>query len=297
MIHRPALFVGVSLAAAGAVMLAGLGNVAARDAIPQALQLWPVALIALGVGLLVRRTPAAIAGLVVAATLSGAFVGGAVVAAPNVGAICTADTRTPDVTRRGAFSGPATVDLEIGCGELVVSTADGSAWALDTLATAGVGVDVVAGADRLVVRSGHIGWGGRRHGSSDAWRLTLPTDMAIDLAVEVNAGRGRLDLAGAQVRDLGLDVHFGSATVVLPATTDLRGEMEVAGGSLTICVPDGLGVRIRGDVEFGDATFNGLVRADGAWESPDFATARYTADLDVTARAASVVVNPAGGCS
>lgn len=84
MIHRTALFVGVSLAAAGTVMLVGLSDTLAGDAISQALRLWPLAIIALGIGLLLRRTRLAVVGTLVAATLAGLVVGGAVVAAPNV---------------------------------------------------------------------------------------------------------------------------------------------------------------------------------------------------------------------
>jgi len=70
----------------------------------------------------------------------------------------------------------------------------------------------------------------------------------------------------------------------------------VAAGAIEICVPPDLGVRIQGDAEFGDTTFNGLVRVDDAWETPGRSTAANQADLSVSAQAGSVVVNPAGGC-
>ena len=128
MIHRKALFVGVSLAAAGTVMLIGLGDTAAGDAITQALRLWPLAIVALGVGLLVRRTRFAVAGTLVAASLAGLVVGGAVVAAPNADSVCEDSDAAWQSTRAGTFVSPSTVSLSLACAELQVTTVDGSAW-------------------------------------------------------------------------------------------------------------------------------------------------------------------------
>ncbi len=130
MIHRTALFVGVSLAAAGIVMLVGTNDAVAGEAITQALRLWPLAIVALGVGLLLRRTPLAIAGTLVAALLLGSVVGGAVVAAPDLGSgLCLdRDGATAAPTRDGSFAGQAVVELSSACGDVTVTTADGTAW-------------------------------------------------------------------------------------------------------------------------------------------------------------------------
>lgn len=315
-IHRTALFVGAFLAAAGSVMLVGLGDATASDAIGQAVRLWPVALIALGIALLLRRSQAALVGIIAAATLTGIVAGGAAVAAPRIGSFCSTDDAAPTETRRGTFDGPSTVDLAIDCGDVVITTTDGVEWRLDTRTLRTGGPTVIEESNRLVVRSAN-GWHGGPLLDPDGWRLALPTGVLVDLAVEVNAGVGRLDLAGARlgaltvdvsageadldlgsasVERLDLAVHAGSGTVLLPERGILTGNLEVSAGSLTICVPDGLGVRIHGDVEFGDATFNGLIRAGEAWESPTFSTARHRAELTISARAGSVVVDPAGGC-
>lgn len=87
-INRAALFVGVSLVTAGTMMLIGLGDAATMDPIEGALQLWPLALIALGAGLLVRQTPYALIGGIAAATVTGLLFGGAVVASENAHDLC-----------------------------------------------------------------------------------------------------------------------------------------------------------------------------------------------------------------
>jgi len=315
-IHRTALFVGAFLAAAGTVMLVGLGDAAASGAVGQAVRLWPIALIALGVALLLRRSQAALVGILAAATLSGIVAGGAAVAAPRIGSFCSADEPGAIETRRGTFDGRSTVDLAIDCGDMVVTTIDGVDWRLDTRTLRAGGPTVIEEPNRLVVRSAGE-WHGGPLVDPDDWQLALPTGVLVDLAADINAGNGRLHLAGARLGTLTVDVsageadldlgsavveridlavRAGSATVLLPERGTLTGHLEVSAGSLTICIPDGLGVRIHGDVEFGDATFNGLIRAGEAWESPTFSTARHQAELTVSARAGSVVVDPAGGC-
>jgi hypothetical protein len=316
MIHRTALFAGVALAAAGTVMLIGVNDTTAGDAILSALRLWPLALVALGVALLARRTRFAVAGTLVAALLAGVLIGGAAVAAPELPSICHDRDAVSIPTRSGTFDGPATVELDLGCGDLDVSTIDGNDWRLDTLDLGGRSAVVESGPDALVVRTDDDdlrGFG--RQG--DAWQLALPRAMAFDLDAEVNAGRGRLDLAGATigvlelevnagetrldlgtttVNSLDIDVNAGSATVLLPVASDLVGDLDVSAGAIEICAPAGLGLRIQGDADFGRTQFNGLVRVGDAWETPDLSTATHLAELSVSAQAGSVVVNPAGGC-
>ncbi|MEO5885803.1 MAG: hypothetical protein ABIQ58_09850 [Candidatus Limnocylindrales bacterium] len=317
MIHRTALFVGVTLAAAGTVMLVGATDTAAGDAITQALRLWPLAIVALGVGLIVRRTRFAVVGTLVAATLAGLVVGGVVVAAPNADSFCENGDGASKSTRNGSLLSPATVKLSLACGEVQVTTVKGSAWELRSRDLGGRSAVVTETSERLEIRSDADRWdtGFGPHG--DVWQLALPTDATIDLDAEVNAGRGRFDLAGATIGSLAIElnagearldlgastvntldvkVNAGSATVLLPARSDLNGELDVTVGAIEICAPAGLGIRIHGDAEFGSTEFNGLLRVADAWETPNLSTAPYLAELSVSAQAGSVVVNPAGGC-
>jgi hypothetical protein len=317
MIHRTALFVGVALAAAGTVMLVGASDALTDEAILQALRLWPLAIVALGVALLLRRTQLAIAGTLVAATLAGVVVGGAVVAAPDLGSFCTDRDGAAAPVRQGSFAGPATVELSSACGDVHVTTNDGSAWELRAHDLGERSAVVTETSDGLAVRSETERWRSGFDHDGDDWQLALPTGVVLDLDAEINAGRGRFDLVGAALDTIGLDVNAGdarldltgatansidvevnagSATVLLPASSDLGGTLDVAAGSIEICAPAGLGLRIRGDAEFGSTEFNGLVRVAGAWETPDLSTATHVAELSVSAQAGSVVVNPAGGC-
>lgn len=316
MIHRKALFVGAFLAAAGIVMLAG-ANATVESVIAEVLRLWPLAIIAIGVGLLLRRTRFALVGTLVAAIIPGLLLGGVVVAAPNMATICDQREAGQITTQDGDFVGRADIDLALACGELTVTTVPGTSWSFGSVDLDGAPARLVATSDHLTVtsRDDHWRYGVDRDG--DDWRLALPTGVPMDIDAQLSAGRGRFDLAGARIGDLwvevnagdlrldlttatvdrlDVEVNAGKASVRLPAGADVTGDLSVAAGSLELCVPTDLGVRIHGDVVLGGATYNGLVRVGDAWETPGYSSMTNRADLSVTASAGSVVVDPQGGC-
>lgn len=320
MINGKALFVGVFLAAAGTVMLVGQGDAVARDAIASALRLWPLAVIAIGAGLILRRTRLNLAGAVVAALVPGLLFGGVVVAAPDpdFASICTERSGEATTTRSGSFTGDAEVDLDFSCGEIRVTTIPGTSWDFQARDQGDRTASVVSRPDRLAIQvpDGRAGSGWDREG--DAWAVRLPADTLLDITADISAGRGRLDLAGARLGTLALDVSAGdarvdlsnatlsrldlvvgagAATVLLPDATSFRGDLSVSAGAIELCIPAGLGVRILDEVALGSTTFNGLIRANDAWETPGYATATHRAELMVSVSAGSVDVNPEGGCT
>ena len=110
-VRRRFLYLGVFLVAVGGVTLAAQGDIFGSDAAAQALRLWPVALIALGAGLLLHRTRFGLAGGLVAAAMPGLLLGGALVAAQRLVPECGGVAPGSVVSRQGTFDGPATVDL------------------------------------------------------------------------------------------------------------------------------------------------------------------------------------------
>ncbi len=151
----------------------------------------------------------------------------------------------------------------------------------------------------------------------DTWLVSLPTAHSLDLDAEVSAGKGRFDLSGAQLGRLdlavnageahvdltgatvgrvSLDVNAGAGWLQLPATGDLRGDLSVNAGKLSVCAPDGVGLRVRGDASLGSIDHGGLIRNGGGWESPGYAFAPYHADLAVSANLGTIDINPEGGC-
>ena len=197
-VRRGSLYTGVFLLATGGVVLLAQAGAIDSEAVTRALSLWPLAIIAIGIGLILRRTRIGLAGGMVAAAMPGLLFGGMIVAVPDLPDVagwsgpCGGASRTEAVTERhGSFGAAARVDLSLACGELIVTS-------------------------------------------------------------------------GA--------------------------------GSLRVCAPADLGLRVRGESSLGSTTYIGLVRVGDAWESPDYTTKPFHADLTVEANVGSVVINPEGGC-
>lgn len=318
-IRRGSLYTGAFLLAAGAVTLAAAAGAVNREAVADIVGvLWPLAVIAVGAGLVLRRSRAALAGGLVAAVLPGLALGASVVATPPVSVPCTdgaAPVRATE-TRDGSFGSTAAVNLTLSCGELSVTTQPGSGWRLDTRDGVNRRTDIEAGVDHLVVGSdrGSGRWGSRT--GRVEWDVTLPTTTAIDLTTELSAGRGRLDLAGAHLgvldmsvnagelhvdltdatlERIALDVNAGSAGIVLPAAS-FEGDLNANAGALEVCAPAGLGLRVRSTEALGSIDLTGLVQRGGTWETPGYDTTPFRADLAIEASVGSVTINPLGGC-
>ena len=272
MINRTALFVGAFVATAGIVMLVGTGNATVEGLITEALRLWPLAIIAIGVGLLLRRTRFVLVGTLVAAIIPGLLLGGVVVAAPDMTSWCDDPASGPVIAQDGTFRGAATVELDLACGDLTVGTTPGTAWRVSTIDLADDAARVVAEDDHLTVTSfpddRKVDWGR----DADDWDIALPTSVPLSIRAQANAGRAELDLAGARISDLDVEVNAGAArldltsatvdrlevtvhadgaSVRLPSSGVLSGDLEVAAGSLALCGPESLGLRITGDVVLG----------------------------------------------
>ena len=322
-VRRGLLYTGVFLLATGGVVLLAQAGAIDSEAVTRALSLWPLAIIAIGIGLMVRRTRAGLAGGLIAAAMPGLLFGGMIVAVPDLSdfegwsGTCGGASRTEPVTERhGSFGAAAKVDLSLACGELVLTTGDGSTWQFDAAKGRRDGAVVSDSTDRLSIRSADRPRSFSSLDRGEDWRLRLPTGTLLDLRAEISAGEARLDLAGARIGNLDLalnagkarldaagatvsrldvEVNAGAATVLLPGS-DVTGALAVNAGSLKVCAPAGLGLHVRGEASLGSTTFNGLVRVGDAWESPDYATKPFHADLTVEANVGSVVINPEGGC-
>jgi hypothetical protein len=316
-VNRRLLYWGVFFVALGAVVLVAQAHDVDGADIAAVLRVWPVLVIALGVGLLLRRTRFDVAGGVLASAMPGLLLGGLIVAAPQVGPDCNGDRPANGTSQQGTFDGVASVDVRLTCGDLTVTTAPGAGWQLESGSGTGAAAVVDVSSRRLSVASAvqERPFGFVR--GSDVWRLSLPVAFPLDLAAEVNAGRGEFDLAGARLRNVSLAVNAGkaqvdlagttlahlsfnvnaaSASLNLPAGQDLGAEITVNAGAILICAPGELGLRIHSEGVLASTTFNGLAHSGDTWESPGYSMAEHHADVNVAANVASVDVNPLGGC-
>lgn len=319
-LNRGLLFWGLALITAGATALAVQQGYFDRDVVADAWRLWPVILIAIGLSIVLARTPYAVIGTILAALVLGFGAGALVSVGPSVA--CTGNVPSDLATEGGAFGGgAATVDLEFNCGDLNVAMADGSGWTAGTASTGDREVVVEAGTDTLdVSATNEEGW--NWDGGKQRWDIGLGSEVAYALDVRANAADADLvlaggtfdrlgaeanaaslfiDLSGTTVRDFDVSMNAGSTEIQTDGATALAGSFSVNAGSFELCVPDEAALRIT--VADSNFTFShnlddsGLTRSGDTWTSDAFDGADTVIDLRVDGNAASFTLNPDGGCS
>jgi hypothetical protein len=320
-VNRGLLGWGVFFVLLGSVPLAVRQGMVSEDSVREAWQLWPLIPIGIGIGLLLRRTNLEpLGGLIVAGTF-GLMLGGVLTVGIGgfaAGCSITGGEGVAFARQSGTLDSDARVDLNLNCGELTVATAAGSDWALEGTSEPGHEPQVRSSGDRLSVESRANR--GIFDGAPDRWTVTLPLDPATLLSATVNAGSGRLGLAGlrvpsvslslnagdmrvdlgdaAEVGSLSASANAGSLKLTLPAR-NLVGSISVNAGSIDLCIPDGVGLRFRasdnltGSNNFGS---RGMAKSGDTWETPGFASSGTQIELSTSANVGSITLNPDGGC-
>ena len=270
-INRGLLFWGVALITAGVVALAASQNWFDTSILADAWRLWPLVLIVIGLSIVLARTPFAWLGGLAAGLIVG-LAGGALIAGVPVVGNCSGTTGTPEVST-GSFTGSqAQVDLELNCGTLNLSMADGSGWRAETaVENGGDQPSRSGGPSSLEIRSADRVFPFDQ--KQQRWTIQLGRDVTYDFSATLNAGDSRIDgsdgsfgglnlqtnagsvdvlLGGAEVSDLGLQLNAGSANIVADAESDLAGSLQANAGSINLCVPDdaGLQITVKSSVAF-----------------------------------------------
>ena len=134
-VHRGYLFWGIFFVFLGAIPLADRMGWIDVSSLGDVWRLWPLAVIAAGLAILLARTQAAFVGTVVAAAVIGLIAGGALAYGggfiANVGDCGSRGATLQRVTANGTFTSAASVDLHLNCGTLDLTTATGSGWSVD----------------------------------------------------------------------------------------------------------------------------------------------------------------------
>jgi len=317
-VNRRFLYTGVFLTGVGGILVAADLGIIDTATLTDALRLWPLAIVAIGLSLVARRTRFSLPGGVLAAAVPGVVLGGALAVAPRFVGDCGARGEPPAaVTQQGTFDGPATVTIEGGCGSINVRTTPGNAWQLSSVNTARRVPSIHSSAQSLSIDT--IGEDGLNLLSAGRGTLdvTLPDGDIAGLSLTVTASHTRVDLAGARVADLDLtanasevvvdasagsitslsgDVNVGMLSIHLPAGSDLTGRLSVGGGDLQICTPPGIALSVTTRSGPKEVTVDGLRQTESRWQSPDYASAAHHADLTISAEFGAIEINPIGGC-
>jgi hypothetical protein len=320
-INRGLLFWGLGFITAGAVALAIQQGLLDRDTMAGAWRLWPLILVAIGVSLIVARTPAAPLGTALAAIVIGTIVGTAIAVGPGIAVGCGSASDPASLEdHSGTFgSGVVSLDWRLDCGTLDVSMTGDSGWKASVGST-GSDQPTVSGSDGQlrIVSADTSGWFLDR--GRERWRVTLPTAPSYDAHLRANAGTFTLglaggtfssfdfqpnaadihmDVSGAAVSDLDLEMNAGSANIIGSADTLLEGTIEMNAGSVKLCVPTDMPIRITASGTAFSASLggNGLTQDGDTWTSSGYdASAAHRITLSVHGNAASLDLNPDGGC-
>ena len=315
-INRRFLYTGLFLVALGGVLVLVELSAVQSSALADALRLWPLAIIAIGAGIALRRSRFALVAGIIAAMLPGLVLGGGLAIAPRYASECgSGDRVVKQLTDQGSLADGATVSVDVDCGELALSTHSGSAWALTSTTSRNRVPTIDVTPQLLAVRtSGGESW---FEAGKQRLDLSLPTTRIAGLGLQLAAGRSTLDFAGANIQRLDLagnaadvfvdasgasvelidaSLHLGRLSVLLPQQGQYSGSFSVGAGELRICAPLFLGVHVDFSGSPREVRVNGLETNGSAWENEAYASATNRADLDVHVNFGSVLINPIGGC-
>lgn len=315
-VNRRFLFWGVLLVAIGGVLVAADLGAIDTSILADIIRLWPVALIAIGASVVLRRTRISLPAALVAALIPGLVVGAAFAVAPRIAGSCgvRGDLATIS-TEQGSFDGPASVSIRSGCGILHLTTVDGVLWKLDS---AGSGrTPSIRADDRSLEIEAAIDDLSQLDAGRNLWDLTLPDEIenlrvtvvagsaVVDLPgaditslqVNANAGKVTMNASNASVSEFEAHVNAGDLSISLPAEGDLVGTVRVNAGQASICYSPDLGLRVVSNGAANHVSVRGEDQGGGVWISPNYRSAPHHADLDVRSNFGAVEFNPLGGCS
>jgi len=307
----------------GGIPLAVKAGLIDEELLSQWPQLWPVLLIGWGLGLLLRGTPLALVGGAVSAVTFGIMGGGLLVTGFGgipVASGCTSnEPAVAFASQSGQLGSSGRAEIEFSCGTLTVGTADGSGWSVNGTDRNGTGpvVDTTGGVS-LRTKEIREFFGSSGHA---VWNVTLPKAPSLNLGVTLNAGEGRVDMAGATIAsasitlnagsltvdlgnaagagDVNATVNAGSAGMTLPAG-GRSVNLSLNAGSLKVCVPVGAALRVQWSGALGSNNFDaaGLTKVDNqTWTSSGFNASQPFAELHVSANAGSFELKFGGTCN
>jgi hypothetical protein len=303
----------------GAIPLAVNAGLLDEDLVARWTELWPLLIIAVGVSLVLSRTGAAWVGSLVAGVVVGSMVGGFVATGFPAIANCGGGTAHAFQTQSGTLGTTARMNVEFDCGELAITTVDGSGWQLTGRDGDGQSPSVTTSADGVAIKPLARPWTLFSRGKVE-WDLAVPRSPTLDFGLTLNAGSGVADLSGASIASFNVTVNAGSLDATLGSTSASNAvnmtvnagsanlttgatsgtfNLSMNAGSLNVCLPAGTMIRVswQGTLASHDLDALGLVKLDNhTWTSSGFDAGQAHVELDVSANAGSFSLKLGGVC-
>jgi hypothetical protein len=290
-VRRRYLSLGVFLLCLGAVPLAVDLGALSPSVAADLTRLWPLVLIGLGLGVMLRFSAVEwLGGMVVAGTF-GLLIGTALAGGlPGIGCV-TDQVAGSTVTQNGVFSG-STVDVDVSCADLTVgNTGDGS-WSVQATAEQPPTIS----SDGILTLHSSRTVGLPFAGGRERWFVNLPDQLTALTYFHVNAGHAQLTFGPGSLNHISVDVNAGDANVDLSAVDMSHGpiNMTLNAASANLDLPtSGLGA--IGTVHVNDFASAGLTRNGDTWTTPGYDSAAAHVELNLSANLSSISLSRSGG--
>lgn len=312
-IRRGYLFWGLFLISLGVIPLLVRAGYLDESTFAELWRFWPLILIVLGLALLLGRYRAGIIGVALAAIVAGTLVGGiaaaGVTAFPGISNCLPFDTDGTTVEESGTFDGPATISIDLDCGQADLTVVPGAGWSASA--------EIRGEAPRIDATGTELELRGPASGAHrQDWTITAGADQldAINLTAnaaggtfqlagaslssvdaDVNAADLRIDATDATIDELDVGVNAGSVRITLDGAT--TGSLQGNAASIELCVPPdaNLVFDVQEQLTFShDLEDRGLSEDGDTWTRDGGGP---TITLDIEGNAASFRLDPPEGCS
>jgi hypothetical protein len=321
-VNRSRLDWGVFCIVLGGVLLLVNVGLIDRASVNQLAFLWPVVLIALGCGLLLRYSRVQLAGGLIVAITLGLVVGSVIAGGASAGAQigCSGNgAGSKAVTTSGSFGASASVDAQLSCVDLTLDSQPGSGWSVSAGSDSVRQPTIEPSADRLRLRSEPERFFGP--GPRLPWHISVPQSMPVGLQLELNVATGDVKPGPANLSslnftlnasDFDFDLHdatalgsFGgtlnaaSSTLILPTgVSALSGGITLNASSLTLCVAPSTNVQIELSETLSSNNFAaaGLVKSGNQWVTSDTGSAGPALTMHMSTNVSSVTLDRSGEC-
>jgi len=155
-----------------------------------------------------------------------------------------------------------------------------------------VNYDVAGGRGELeITQSGStVHWGPN---DDDSWQLHFANDVPLDLALDMGAGQGNLNLEGLDLTNLKVNLGAGQMQVDLRGArkNNLDADIEGGVGQGTILLPEDVGVRVHAEGGIGTISTHGLKRDGDDYVNDALGTSPVTIRLTVQGGVGEIDLN------
>ena len=134
-------------------------------------------------------------------------------------------------------------------------------------------------------------------GAENTWTLALAENVPLSLSLDMGVGQADLKLADIALTDLNVDHGVGALVIDLTGdrTDDLDVDIDGGVGEAILRVPEGVGVRVDGDMGIGSFRARGLTKRDGVFVNDAYGSTDATIDIRIDAGIGSIEIEVGRG--